>query len=74
MSASEIRNILQRRDPMVFTKISHTTINEWIDQSGPKPRWSDKALRMAENGNRQLNPNGGHRGALVSDICCQYLS
>jgi hypothetical protein len=68
MSASEIRNSLRRRDPMVFAKISRTTINEWIDRSGSKPKWSDNALRMAENGNHQLHPNAGRRGALVSRI------
>jgi hypothetical protein len=68
MSTSEIRNCLQRRDPVVFVKISWTTINKWIDQSGPKPRWSDNALWMAENGNHQLHPNAGHHGVLVSHI------
>ena len=66
MSVSEIRNFLQRKDPVVFAKISRTTINEWIDRSGTKPRWSDNALRMAENRNHQLHPNAGRRGALVS--------
>jgi hypothetical protein len=37
MSASEIHNILQQKDPTVFAKISRTTINGWIDRSGQSP-------------------------------------
>jgi hypothetical protein len=66
MSSSEIRNWLRRKHPETFGSISRTTINEWIDRSGPRPKWSEKALKMAENGNHQRNPNGGRRGALVS--------
>ena len=66
MSSSEIRNWLRRKHPETFGSISHTTINEWIDCSGPRPKWSEKALKMVENGNHQHNPNGGCRGALVS--------
>ena len=66
MSASAIRNYLRKKDPTVFANISRTTINEWIDRSGPRPKWSDKALRLAERGNHQLHPEGGCRGVLVS--------
>jgi hypothetical protein len=66
MSPSAIRNWLQKKDPAVFAKISRTTISEWIDRSGSRPKWSEKALRLAENGNHQLHPEGGCRGALVS--------
>lgn len=67
MSASAIRNWLQKKDPTVFEKISQTTINGWIDRSGPQPKWSDNTLWLAEKGNQQGHPNGGHRGALVSE-------
>jgi hypothetical protein len=67
MSASAIRNLLQRKDPTVFAGISRTTINSWIDRSGSIPKWSDNALRLAENGDHQLHPNAGRRGILVSD-------
>ena len=67
MSASAIRNSLQKKDPAVFGNISRTTINEWIDRSGDRPRWSENTLRLVEKGNHQRHPNGGHRGALVSD-------
>jgi hypothetical protein len=73
MSASEICNWLRKRDPTIFVKISQTTINEWIDRSGPRPRWSEKALRMAEMGNHQLHPNAGRRGALVSNARVRFL-
>jgi hypothetical protein len=67
MSALVIRNWLQKWDPVVFGKISQTTIKEWIDRSGDQPRWSDRALQLAEKGNHQRHPNGERRGALVSD-------
>jgi hypothetical protein len=66
MSASAIRNYLRKKDPTVFANISRTTINEWIDRSGSRPKWSDKALQLAERGNHQLHPEGGRRGVLVS--------
>ena len=66
MGASEIRNRLQRKDPVVFAGISRTTINSWIDRSGSRARWSDATLNLAEKGNHQRHPNGGRRGVLVS--------
>lgn len=65
MSASKIKNLLALRDPKTFGHISHNTIDGWIDRSGPRPRWSDSALRMAENGNRP-GGQGGRTGVLVS--------
>ena len=59
MSPSAIRNCLQRKDPTVFAKILRTTISEWIDWSGACHKWSHKVLRLAENGNHQLHPEGG---------------
>lgn len=66
MSASRIRDILAAKDPKTFGHISRTTIDRWIDRSGPKPRWSDAVLRMAENGNRP-GGQGGRTGVLVSE-------
>jgi hypothetical protein len=66
MSASRIRDILVVKDPKTFGNISRTTIDGWIDRSGPKPSWSDAALRMAENGNHP-GSEGGRTGVLVSD-------
>jgi hypothetical protein len=75
MSALEICNHLQRKDP-VFTNISQKTIHEWIDQSGTKPRWSDNALQMAENENHQLHPNRDQYSVLVSNVkpLCTFTS
>jgi hypothetical protein len=38
MSASMIRNWLQKKDPRVFGNISQTTINEWINRTGDQPK------------------------------------
>lgn len=65
MSATRIKQILIVKDPKTFGHISHNTIDGWIDRSGTKPRWSDSALRMAENGNRP-GGHGGRTGVLVS--------
>jgi hypothetical protein len=66
MSASAIWNVLQKKNPQTFSKISQSTIEGWIDRSNPdKPNWSHAALKMAELGNHQGHPNGGCRGALV---------
>jgi hypothetical protein len=59
MSSSAIRNWPQKKDLEVFGKILRTTINEWINQSGDQPRWSNNALHLAEKGNHQHHPNGG---------------
>jgi hypothetical protein len=66
MSSTKIVQILQKKDPETFAGMSRSTIEGWIDRSGNRPKWSDAALRMAENGNRQGHQNGGRRGALVS--------
>jgi hypothetical protein len=60
--------MLQKRNPAVFGRISQMTINKWIDRSGTKPKWSENTLQLAENGNHQCHPNGGRRGALVNTI------
>jgi hypothetical protein len=66
MSAWQIMKVLKKKSPDVFASIAHSTIEEWIDRSGERPRWSDSALRMAELGNNQGHHNGGRRGVLVS--------
>jgi hypothetical protein len=67
MSASRIRDILATKDPKTFGNISRTTIDGWIDRSGLKPRWSESALLMAENGNRP-GGQGGRTGVLVRKL------
>lgn len=66
MSPSAIRNELQKINSETFAKLSRTTIQGWIDQSGEIPHWSDAALRMAKSGNHTgLDNRGGRRGILV---------
>ena len=65
MSVKRIVKVLQMRNPADFSLLSSSTVQGWIDQSGSKPRWSDAALRMAENGNFQGHNKGGQRGVLV---------
>ncbi|KAJ7934276.1 hypothetical protein B0H13DRAFT_2306007 [Mycena leptocephala] len=66
MSASAIRDVLRRSDPVIFEKISHSTIDGWIDRSGERPKWKESVLVRAEKANFQGHPNGGRRGALVN--------
>lgn len=48
MSTSVIHDELRRMNPEVFQWINHNTIEHWIDRTGPRPRWSERALLMAE--------------------------
>lgn len=64
MSASAIANALKKRDPITFAGINRTTIDEWIDRTGDQPRWKEKILRRAENGNSTGHNKGGRRGIL----------
>lgn len=68
MSATEIVRALKRRDPIMFAGIQRSTVNSWIDRSGPVPRWKATALAPMENGtsNEPGHTNGGRRGILVS--------
>jgi len=66
MSTSTIKQVLAVKNPKLFGHISHNTIDGWIDRSGPRPKWPDSALHMAENGNRP-GGQGGRTGVLVSD-------
>ncbi|KAJ7152006.1 hypothetical protein C8R46DRAFT_913655, partial [Mycena filopes] len=64
MSASAIRDVLRRRDPVIFAHILRTTIDGWIDRRGTTPKWKASTLERAEKANFQGHPNGGRRGAL----------
>jgi hypothetical protein len=65
MSSWNLVKVLQQKDPVVFEKLTRSTIENWIDRSGTTPRWSEATLRKAENGNHQGHNHGGRRGALV---------
>jgi hypothetical protein len=65
MSATEIVHELRKHNPETFGKISRTTVNEWIDRTGDRPRWSDAALEKVGQGNNPGHNKGGRRGILV---------
>jgi hypothetical protein len=68
MSATQIVKIAKARYPMIFEGLARETVREWIDRSGPQPRWSDSTLLKIKAGNTPGHPNGGPRGILVSCI------
>ncbi|CAK5283597.1 unnamed protein product [Mycena citricolor] len=61
-SASAIVAVLKQ--DVLFSSLSRTTVNGWIDRSGPKPCWSEKTLVRVGHGFFQGHPNGGQRGVL----------
>lgn len=67
MSASVIVAILKKRDPVFFARIRHSTINDWIDRSGPRARWTDAVQERikSKTGNEPGHTKGGRRGILV---------
>jgi len=69
-SASEIASTLQRRHPETFESISRTTINDWIDRSGPVPKWKQSVLDRANDGNNPQYNINGRAGVLVSCRPC----
>lgn len=66
MSSWNLVKVLKLKDPVVFAKLSRSTIENWIDRTGTKPRWSDATMRKVEQGNHQGHNHGGRRGALVN--------
>lgn len=65
MSPTAIVKELQKKDAVLFAKITSQTVGSWIDRSGETPRWSGRTLTHVEQGNR---PGGltTHVGVLVS--------
>jgi hypothetical protein len=49
-----------------FFKLNQSTMEHWIDCSGKKPCWSDRALEHVGNGNDVAHANVGRKGVLVS--------
>jgi hypothetical protein len=68
MSATQIVRIAKTRNPAIFEDLSRETVRDWIDRSGPQPRWSDSTLIRAKAGNIPGHANGGARGILVSSM------
>lgn len=67
MSATRICDVLKVKNPKTFGNIRVSTVDGWIDHTGPKARWLDAAIGMAEKGNRQ-GGYGGDIGVLVSKV------
>jgi hypothetical protein len=67
MSPSEIVNILKKRNPETFERLSQTTVNEWIDTTGDCLRWKDTTLAKIIQGNKPGHSKGGRQGILVSE-------
>lgn len=57
---------LKKRDLKTFDRLSHTTINGWIDRSGSKPKWAETFMACLQHGNEPGHSKGGQRGILVS--------
>jgi hypothetical protein len=68
-SSRNLVKVLQRRDPVVFSRLNASTVEGWIDRSGPKPCWTERALAMAQDGNHQGHAKGGRQGILVCNLC-----
>lgn len=66
MSSTEIVNLLKRQDSVTFAGLARTTVESWIDRSGDKPKWSDRALAMASEGyDHGLGNKGGKKGIFM---------
>jgi len=50
-STRAIEHELKKKDPVVFKDFRRQTLDEWIDRSQDKPKWSDKTLARIKRGN-----------------------
>lgn len=64
-SPTVIVNWLKKRDPETFAKLNKSTVNGWIDKSGPTRCWTEQVMRWAESGSNPGHTNGGKHGVLV---------
>ena len=64
MSETRIVALLKRQDPVTFAGLSRSTVQKWIDRTGPKPCWTKETLTMAEKAELQ-GGYGGRVGVLV---------
>jgi len=64
-STCAIVHELQKRDYETFKGLCHTTLDEWIDRSGGKPKWSERMLERVKQGNTPGHDNKGQQGILV---------
>ena len=48
-----IVDTLKKRDPQMFQDINLSTINNWIDHTGYKPKWNERTLECVRHGSTQ---------------------
>lgn len=72
MRSSDIVRYLNRKYPELFDRLRYQTVERWIDRSGSKPKWTEKALAMAEQGFLQTS-SGGRIGIMVSTSAMYYM-
>jgi hypothetical protein len=65
MRAQAIVDLLNQRNPVSFASLNRSTVYDWIDRSGPAPRWKEQVLERAARGNDPGHSRGGRRGALA---------
>jgi len=73
MGASDIVNAAKQIDPVVFERLSHTTVKSWIDRSGDRPKWTNAVLQKIDRGNETGHNKGGQRGVLVRKLTCKSV-
>ena len=66
MGVRLIINELKWQDYKTFKHISPSTLNTWIDHTGPVPWWSDAVLCRVERGYEPGHTNRGRKGIFVS--------
>ena len=68
MSATEIVKSLKWCDPVIFSGISRTTVDSWINHSSHPPCWMDSIITHKQNGmgNMPGHNKGGWHGILAN--------
>ena len=65
MSAVDIVRHLKHKDTEIFAHLRPSTVDGWIDKSGPRHEWKTSVLLQAERGHDLGHSKGGRRGILV---------
>ncbi|KAF4621853.1 hypothetical protein D9613_012075 [Agrocybe pediades] len=64
MSSTDIVRVLKQRDPVIFEKLSRSTVDGWIDRSGEVLCWKKEVRLRVESGKGPGHDKGGARGIL----------
>lgn len=65
MSPAAIVDLLQKRDPVVFSRLTRQVVGRWIDRADGRPKWKAAVMVRLEAGNRPGGQPTRH-GILVS--------